>query len=112
MKKIVISLIATISIFLTVGCGSKGNALVGTWNGDTNDGLNTTFIFKKGDKVEYNNEYGIKSSGTYKIEDNKVTITLESWDKAKVYEFTINDNNLSLKATDVYSPSYDKLTKK
>ena len=113
MKKFLISMIAVASLFVAVGCGSKkDNALVGTWEGPTNDGLKTTFVFKKDGKVEYENEYGIKSNGTYEIKDEKVTISLESWDKAKVYEFTIKDNNLSLKATDVYSPSYDKMTKK
>lgn len=112
MKKFLVSVIAVISLFLAVGCGSKGNALIGTWTGDTNDGLETTFVFKKSNKIEYSNEYGFESTGTYKIEDNKVTITLESWDESKIYEFTVKDDTLSLKAIDVYSPSYDNMTKK
>ena len=52
MKKVFLSLIVIVSVLFVTGCG-KSNALVGTWNGDTNDGLNTTFEFKKGDKVSY-----------------------------------------------------------
>ena len=111
MKKYVVSIVAVISLFLVVGCG-KSNKLIGKWDGKTNDGLKTTSEFKKDGTVNYDNEYGFDSTGTYKIEDNKVTISLESWDKDKVYEFEIKDNKLTLKATDQYSPSYSNMTKK
>ena len=111
MKKYFVSIIAVVSLFLVVGCG-KTNKLIGTWNGKTNDGLKTTFEFKKDGTVNYDNEYGFISTGTYQIKDNKVTISLESWDKEKVYEFIIKENKLNLTATDKYSPSYDGMTKK
>lgn len=112
MKKLLISLVALFSIAFTVGCGSKGNALVGTWDGETVDGLKTTFKFEKGDKVSYENQFGIKSEGTYKIDGDKVTISLKTWDKEKVYKFEVKNNKLNLTATDKYSPSYKEMEKK
>lgn len=111
MKKFLMSVVAVFALVLVVGCG-KGNALVGTWEGATNDSLKTTFTFEKGDKVSYENEFGIKSEGTYKIDGNKVTINLKSWDKEKVYKFEVKDKKLSLTATDQYSPSYKDMIKK
>lgn len=111
MRKILFSLVLVMCVCVLAGCG-KSNELVGTWEGETTDGMKTTFVFKSGDKVEYSNEFGIKSNGTYKIKDDTVTINLEAWDKEKVYKFSVNDNTLKLSATDAYSPSYNNLTKK
>ena len=111
MKKIFYSLILVVGVFALVGCG-KTNKLVGTWEGKTNDGMNTTFTFKKDGKVDYSNEYGINSNGTYEIKDSEVTIKLESWDKEKVYKFEVKDKKLSLTATDSLSPSYAEMVKK
>ena len=72
----------------------------------------TTFVFEKGDKVSYENQYGIKSEGTYKVDGKKVTIKLKSWDQEKVYEFEVKDDKLDLTATDKYSPSYKGMEKK
>lgn len=111
MKKIVICLVTLLSIVLITGCGSKTNELVGTWKGATNDGLKTTFTFKKNGDVKYDNEYGFTSEGTYEIKDEIVTISLKSWDAAKKYKFEIKDKKLSLTAQDKYSPSYTDLVK-
>ena len=98
------------------GCGKSDKELVGTWKGLT-DGdsrenqIETTFTFKSGGDIAYENEFGIKSEGTYEINDNKVTITLESWDQPKVYEFKVDGDKLSLTATDKYSPSYSEMVK-
>lgn len=111
MKKILYSLILVVGVFALVGCG-KTNKLIGTWEGKTNDGMSTTFTFKKGDKVEYSNEYGFNSTGTYTIKGSEVTIKLESWDKEKVYKFEVKDKKLSLTASDNLSPSYAEMVKK
>ena len=111
MKKYLLSLILVLCIVTLVGCGKK-NALVGKWEGKTNDGMLTTFEFKKDGKVDYNNKYNFSSTGTYKIDGKKVTIKLDSWDKEKVYEFSVKNKKLSLKATDKISPSYDDMIKK
>ena len=110
MKKTLLSFVAAFFVLLLVGCG-KSNKLIGKWTGKTNDGLKTTWVFEKKDVVKYENEFGIKSNGTYKITDNIVTISLESWSNPIDYEFDIHDGKLYLTAQNKYSPSYDGLTK-
>ncbi len=89
---------------------------VGEWKGLT-DGesrdmqMETTFNFKSNGDVEYSNEFGINSTGTYEIKDDIVTIKLESWESAKDYKFEVKDDKLSLTAQDVYSPSYSEMVK-
>ena len=111
MKKIIICLVALLSLVLITGCGSKKNELVGTWKGETNDGLKTTLTFKKNGDIKYENEYGFDSEGTYEIEDEIVTINLKSWSETKKYKFEIKDKKLSLTAQDKYSPSYTDMAK-
>ena len=111
MKKILGTLVTVCFLFLVVGCG-KSNKLVGTWEGATQDGLKTTFVFNKDNTVKYDNEYGFNSTGKYEIKDSKVTITLESWSQPKVYEFEVKNGKLSLTATDQYSPSYKDMKRK
>ena len=110
MKKTIICLVTIFSLLVITGC-SKSNNLVGTWKGNTNDGLKTTFKFEKNGNVKYENEYGFASDGTYKIDGDTVTITLKSWNESKKYEFKIKDKKLSLTATDKYSPSYKDMVK-
>ena len=110
MKKFFVSALCMIALVLVVGCG-KSNVLIGTWKGSSNDGLKTTFVFDKDKKVSYENQFGFKSNGTYKIDGNKVTINLKDWNKEKVYEFVVKNKKLSLTATDNYSPSYTDMIK-
>lgn len=110
MKRFLVCLVAVISIFLVTGCGK--NAIVGTWEGTSNDGLKTTFEFKNDGKVAYDNEYGFNSTGTYKLKGSTITIKLETWEKEKEYKFEIKNNKLSLTAQDDYSPSYKDMKKK
>ena len=110
MKKYLLTLCLILSLFVLVGCGSKCE-IDGTWEGETNDGLKTTFVFKDG-KVEYSNEFGFDSKGTYAIKDDVITITLESWDNPKDYKYEIKEDKLSLTAQDKYSPSYKDMIKK
>ena len=112
MKKFLFSVVAVFALVLVVGCGSKSSPLIGKWVGATNDGLETTFVFEKGDKISYENQFGIKSEGTYKIDGNKVTISLKTWDQEKVYKFEVKNDKLNLTATDKYSPSYKNMAKK
>lgn len=113
MKKIISLMCVFVCVILLSGCGNKKdtNKLVGTWKGTTNDGLETTFVFKKDKKVDYSNQYGVSSSGTYEIKDDEVTIKLEFWDKEKVYKYEAKDSKLSLTATDRLSPSYKDMEK-
>ena len=111
MKKIIYSLVGVLCLLVIVGCGKK-EKIVGTWYGETNDGLETTFVFKSNGNVTYENSYGINSEGTYKVKDDIITISLATWDVSKEYKFEIKDNKLSLTAQDGYSPSYTDMIKK
>ena len=112
MKKVLGCLVLVCLLVLVTACGGKSNALVGTWEGKTNDGLKTTFEFKKGGDVKYSNEYGFDSEGTYEIDGNMVTINLKTWSEAKKYKFEVKDKKLSLTAQDQFSPSYKDMAKK
>ena len=111
MKKVLVCLVAVLSLVIVTGCG-KSNKLVGTWEGKTNDGLETTFEFKKNGDVNYKNEYGFDSEGTYEIDGNIVTINIKTWSQAKKYKFEVKDKKLSLTAQDQFSPSYKDMIKK
>lgn len=108
MKKILVSAMLCLSLFLMTGCGS--DKLKGTWGNAKDDELKATFEFNGSGKVTYKNQFISEREGNYTIEDNKVTIK-DVWDDEKVYEFVIKDNKLSLTATDSYSPSYKDLNK-
>ena len=112
-KKLLLVSLLFVSLFVFVGCGSS-NELVGTWKGlddaESRDmQMETTFVFESNGNVTYSNEYGITGTGTYEINENKVTIEMDIW--SKVYEFKVDGDKLSLIATDAYSPSYSELIK-
>ena len=109
MKKLFLSFVVIFSIVVLTACGS--NKLVGTWKGETTDGIKTTITFEKKDKVNYSNEYGFKSEGTYTIKGDKVTIDLEIWSSPIEYKFEIKNGKLNLTATNGYSANYENLTK-
>ena len=108
MKKILTGLVLCLSLFLMTGCG--GDKLKGAWSGESNDGLKATFTFDGSGKVNYKNDF-FENDGTYEIKGSQVTIS-EVWDKAKVYEFVIENDKLTFTATDNYYPRYSDLTKK
>lgn len=110
MKKYLLSIVTIVCVLVLVGCSS--NKLRGKWQGATQDGIKTTWEFKSGDKVSYENEFGITSDGTYKIKDNVVTIDLKTWSEPIDYKFEVKNGKLSLTATNQFSPSYIDLEKK
>ena len=115
-KKYLLILTLFVSLFVLVGCGGKDNALVGKWQGYSDDGKEygeqeAIFEFKSDDTVSFVSGYGIEGNGTYEIKEDIVSIKLDSWEKAKDYKFEVKDNKLSLKAQDEYSPSYSEMVK-
>ena len=116
---IVVAIVAVIAIVaISVGVKKANDnkpekKIIGTWQGETNDGMDTAFVFNEDKTVEYYNEFGFDSKGTYEFkEDTKISIKLESWDKEKVYILKFKDKDrLSLEATDEYSPSYKEMKK-
>ncbi len=108
MKKVLVGLVLCLSLVFITGCGS--DKLKGAWSGESNDGLKSTFTFDGKGEVTYKNDY-YENNGTDTIEYNKVTIK-DVFSDNKTYEFKIEDEKLSLTATDNYSPSYKDLEKK
>ena len=109
-------LVLVAMLFVLTACGKKEEKkpdIIGTWEGKTEDGLVTTFVFKDDGNVEYSNEFGFESKGTYKLDGNKVSIDLEMWDgQAKVYSYEIKDGKLNLTANDEWVPSYKDMERK
>ena len=98
MKKIVSILLILSLVFALAACGSK-DALAGTWTGDLGADGTVTWTFDGKGKVKFENEFS-KQDGTYTINGDQVTISLELWDAANVYTFSVNGNSLTMKAND------------
>ena len=109
MKKVLLSVLIVMTLFIFAGCGSK-NELEGTWKNPKDDTMNTVWVFSDDEKCEMKNDY-YTSKGTYKINDNKVTIDLDGWINPKVYKYEVKNDKLTLKATDTTNPSYEGMTK-
>ena len=113
MKKYFGLLLIVICVLTLTACGkSESNKLIGTWTGISSGNINTTYTFKKDLTVDFDDEYGFyPSSGTYEINEDVVTIKLDSWSESKQYRFEIKDGKLSLMAISAYMPSYPEMTK-
>ena len=112
MKKILISsmlvCVLIASMLILAGCGK--DKLAGKWSDAVDDMYNATFEFDGKGNVTYVTEYA-EGKGTYKIKDDKVTISLDIWTKPIEYKFEFNDKKLTLTATNGYSPNYKELKK-
>ena len=47
----------------------------------------------------------IKQSGTYSIDGDQLTVTLETWDKPSVYTFSVDGSSLTLQENSGYGIS-------
>ena len=96
MKKVVSILLILTLVLALAACGSK-DALAGTWTGDLGaDGI-VTWTFDGKGKVKFENEFS-KQDGTYTIDGDQVTISLELWDAPNVYTFSVSGNSLTMNA--------------
>lgn len=110
MKKAISLVICLVIVLSLVACGG-GDVLKGTWTCEDSNYGTVEFTFDgKGKECTYSNDF-FEGSGTYVIDGDQVTITLDLWEDAKLYDFSVSDTSLTLTATDDLSPSYD-LTKK
>ena len=88
-----------------------GDAISGEWSGES-DGTKNTWTFDNGKChwfADYGEGYTMNQDGTYEIDEEAgiVNITLELWDAPIEYNYVIDGNNLTLTATNGYSPSYN-----
>lgn len=112
MKKLLtvcsLIIILAISMCCLAGCGK--DKLAGKWSNAVDDIYNAVFEFDGKGNVTYKTEYA-EGKGTYTINEDKVTISLDIWTKPIEYKFEFNDKKLTLTATNGYSPSYKELKK-
>ena len=103
MKKLA-ALILSIAILLTrASCGSK-DALAGTWSAEFEyDGVITWTFDGKG-KCTMENAY-MNQDGTYTINGDQLTVTLESWSEPSTYTFSVDGNSLTMNENSGYGIS-------
>lgn len=118
MKKIkfILSVMLMFSIVLSfTACGggggssdSKGDPLKGKWEGvSIGDDMKTTFTFDGKGKCKMENEFGLKSDGTYTVDGSSLTVALEIWDNDQSFTFEKNDSDLTLTNDEDHRPSYE-----
>jgi len=103
MKKLA-ALILSIAVLLTfASCGSK-DALAGTWSAEFEyDGVITWTFDGKG-KCTMENAY-MDQDGTYTINGDQLTVTLESWSEPSTYTFSVDGNSLTMNENSGYGIS-------
>jgi len=103
MKKLA-ALILSIAVLLTfASCGSK-DALAGAWSAEFEyDGVITWTFDGKG-KCTMENVY-INQDGTYTINGDQLTVTLESWSEPSTYTFSVDGNSLTMNENSGYGIS-------
>ena len=94
MKKIVSLLLLAAMLLTLAACGSK-DALAGTWTGDLGADGTVTWTFDGKGKVKFDNGFS-KQDGTYSINGDQVTISLELWDAAQTFTFSVNGSSLTM----------------
>ena len=103
MKKLA-ALILSIAVLLTfASCGSK-DALAGAWSAEFEyDGVITWTFDGKG-KCTMENAY-INQDGTYTINGDQLTVTLESRSEPSTYTFSVDGNSLTMNENSGYGIS-------
>lgn len=106
MKKMirVLALILVIVIaFGLAACGIK-DALAGTWSAELGaDGV-ITWTFNGSGKCTMQNAY-VKQNGTYTIDGDQLTVTLEMWSEPSTYTFSVDGDSLTMNENSGYGIS-------
>ena len=104
IKKMMALLLALMMVLSLTACGGNKDALAGTWSADLGDDGVITWMFDGKGKCTMENAY-MKQDGTYSIEDDQLTVTLESWSDPSVYTFSVDGSNLTMSENSGYGIS-------
>ena len=91
-------------ILSLTACGGNKDALAGTWSADLGDDGVITWMFDGKGKCTMENAY-MKQDGTYSIEDDQLTVTLEAWSEPSTYTFTVDGSSLTMNENTGYGIS-------
>ena len=103
MKKFAALLLIVVTLVTFSACGSK-DALAGTWSAELEyDGV-ITWTFDGNGKCTMENAY-MNQDGTYTINGDQLTVTLESWSEPSTYTFSVDGNSLTMNENSGYGIS-------
>ena len=94
MKKYVALFLIAVTLLTLAACGSK-DALAGTWSADLGDDGVITWTFNGKGKCTMENAY-MKQNGTYTIDGDQLTVTLEAWSEPSTYTFSVDGSSLTM----------------
>ena len=100
MKKFVALVLIAAVLLGLVACGSK-DALAGTWSAEFEYDGTITWTFDGKGKCTMENAY-MKQNGTYTIEGDQLTVTLEAWSDPSTYTFSVDGNSLTMNENSGY----------
>ena len=103
MKKRFAIVLALLMALTLAACGSK-DALAGTWSADLGDDGVITWTFNGKGKCTMENAY-MKQNGTYTIDGDQLTVTLEAWSEPSTYTFSVDSSSLTMNENSGYGIS-------
>ena len=103
MRKYVALFLIAVTLLTLAACGSK-DALAGTWSADLGDDGVITWTFNGKGKCTMENAY-MKQDGTYTIDGDQLTVTLEAWSEPSTYTFSVDGSSLTMKENSGYGIS-------
>ena len=104
LSKTLALLLALTMVLCLAACGGSKDALSGTWSADLGDDGVITWTFDGKGKCTMENSY-MKQKGTYTIDGDQLTVTLESWSDPSTYTFSVDGSSLTMNENSVYGIS-------
>lgn len=104
LSKTLALLLALTMVLCLAACGGSKDALSGTWSADLGDDGVITWTFDGKGKCTMENFY-MKQKGTYTIDGDQLTVTLESWSDPSTYTFSVDGSSLTMNENSGYGIS-------
>lgn len=104
LSKTLALLLALTMVLSLAACGGSKDALSGTWSADLGDDGVITWTFDGKGKCTMENAY-MKQDGTYTIDGDQLTVTLESWSDPSTYTFSVDGSSLTMNENSGYGIS-------